>query len=312
MNTARFLQMSGVVVDLLYRVKSVPLPGEEAHVTDFSTETGGGFNAMVAARRSGMEVSYGGSMGTGVFADIAIKSMQNENIQILRGPAATVDLGCCVVLIDDRGERTFVAKEGAEGVMKPGDLSAIDATAYDWTLLSGYTLAYEHSRDVLGAWLDALPAKAKLIFDPSPIVDRIPETIRESAMAASTWISANAAEASILCGISDPGEAVMALAKKARHGGGAVVRAGAEGCFVAERDGLGSHVPGYPVDAVDTNGAGDTHLGAFAAALSRNLSPIEAAGVANAAAALSTTRRGPATAPFLKEVEAFLASQQRG
>jgi len=117
MNPARFLQMSGVVVDLIYRVRRVPLAGEEADVTGFDTTTGGGFNAMVAARRSGMDVSYGGGLGVGVFADIATRSMQDEDITILRPPTGSIDQGCCVVLIDDSGERTFIAKEGAEGVM---------------------------------------------------------------------------------------------------------------------------------------------------------------------------------------------------
>ncbi|MEQ9490585.1 MAG: PfkB family carbohydrate kinase [Alphaproteobacteria bacterium] len=312
MSKGRFLQLSGVVVDLLYRVQRVPLPGQEAQVSSFDKAAGGGFNAMVAAGRSGMTVCYGGTLGQGVFADIATKAMKAEGIDILRPAAVSVDQGCCVVLVDDAGERTFIAREGAEGVVRPEDLAAVDPTGFDWILLSGYTLAYENSRDALADWLRALPDTAKLIFDPSPIVDRIPEPIREAAMAASTWISANAAEAEILCRIDDPAAACAALAKKARKGGGAVVRAGRDGCFVSTGEGPAIHVAGFAVETVDTNGAGDTHLGAFAAALYEGLPPEKAAERANAAAALSTTRHGPATAPDSNEVKAFLASRQRG
>ena len=74
----RLLQLSGVVVDLIYEVAAVPRSGEEALVTGFSMLPGGGFNAMVAARRSGMVVSYGGSLGTGPFAEIAMKGLQGR------------------------------------------------------------------------------------------------------------------------------------------------------------------------------------------------------------------------------------------
>jgi sugar/nucleoside kinase (ribokinase family) len=56
------------------------------------------------------------------------------------------------------------------------------------------------------------------------------------------------------------------------------------------------------VEAVDTNGAGDTHCGVFAAELLLGNNLETAALRANAAAAISVTRYGPATAPTWAEV----------
>jgi sugar/nucleoside kinase (ribokinase family) len=67
-------------------------------------------------------------------------------------------------------------------------------------------------------------------------------------------------------------------------------------------------VPGFAVDVVDTNGAGDAHSGAFIAALAAGAGDTAAARSANAAAALSVTRRGPATAPTREELARFLAT----
>jgi sugar/nucleoside kinase (ribokinase family) len=61
------------------------------------------------------------------------------------------------------------------------------------------------------------------------------------------------------------------------------------------------------VRAIDANGAGDTHAGVFIAALARGTAPPAAARRANAAAALSVTRPGPATAPTARELARFLA-----
>jgi sugar/nucleoside kinase (ribokinase family) len=69
------------------------------------------------------------------------------------------------------------------------------------------------------------------------------------------------------------------------------------------------HVPGFPVTAIDTNGAGDTHAGTFIAALARGADARGAARIANAAAAFSVTRRGPATAPADGELNQFLAGR---
>lgn len=68
-------------------------------------------------------------------------------------------------------------------------------------------------------------------------------------------------------------------------------------------------MPGFPVAAVDTTGAGDTHTGVFIAALAGGAGPAAAARTANAAAALAVTRRGPATAPGRAELARFLRAR---
>ena len=65
-------------------------------------------------------------------------------------------------------------------------------------------------------------------------------------------------------------------------------------------------MPGFPVDAVDTNGAGDAHAGVLVAALLRGEGLLPAVRRANAAAAIATTRRGPATAPVAEETDRLL------
>jgi sugar/nucleoside kinase (ribokinase family) len=66
------------------------------------------------------------------------------------------------------------------------------------------------------------------------------------------------------------------------------------------------HVPGFPVRAVDTTGAGDAHTGVLAAGLLGGLSLPSAVRRANAAAALAVTRLGPATSPTAEEIDALL------
>jgi ribokinase len=66
----------------------------------------------------------------------------------------------------------------------------------------------------------------------------------------------------------------------------------------------------FPVEAVDTVGAGDCFNGAFAVALMENKDPWTAARFASAAAAISVTRRGAqASMPNRADVESFLAAR---
>jgi len=69
-----------------------------------------------------------------------------------------------------------------------------------------------------------------------------------------------------------------------------------------------SLIPAPAVVAVDTTGAGDAHSGVFLAGLADGLSPAAAASRANAAAALTVTRAGPATSPTRAELDLFLAA----
>lgn len=96
--------------------------------------------------------------------------------------------------------------------------------------------------------------------------------------------------------------ATLATATVGASAGGVIVRTGPDGCLLAHDGAEPVRVSGFPVVATDTNGAGDTHTGSFAAALARGADVTEAARLANAAAALSVTKPGPATAPTATEL----------
>jgi len=310
MNTpTRLLQLHGAIVDLIYHVEAVPEPGGEASVCKSQIAAGGGFNAMVAAKRSGLSVSYAGAVGAGPLGDIVFDALVAEGIDCLRPRDASRDQGCCTVMIDPSGERTFIAAEGAEGHVDDLDLQSIDMSDYGWSLISGYNLYYQGSRDATTRWLADDTDIPNLVLDPAPVIGSVRPDAIKAALSRAVWVSANASEAELLTGASDPVKAAWLLA--AGRSGGAVVRTGADGCVVAWEDRVQS-VPGHKVTTVDTNGAGDTHVGAFIASLARGDNPVEAALYANVAAALSTTRFGPATAPELATVEETLRHRMVG
>jgi len=148
-----------------------------------------------------------------------------------------------------------------------------------------------------------------LVFDPATLVADIPASLLAAVLTRCDWLSCNAAEATALhpaAGQHGPGVAAERLA--ATFGCGVVVRVGAEGAAVATPESSAVHVRPFVVNAVDLNGAGDTHVGSFIASialLGPTFDPVVAARRANIAAAIAVTRRGPATAPTTAEIDAF-------
>jgi ribokinase len=77
----------------------------------------------------------------------------------------------------------------------------------------------------------------------------------------------------------------------ARGAGKVLVTLGEAGALLAGPEGE-QHFPAFKVVAVDATAAGDTFIGAFAAAIAQGCAEVEAIRFAQQAAALSVTREG--------------------
>jgi sugar/nucleoside kinase (ribokinase family) len=92
-------------------------------------------------------------------------------------------------------------------------------------------------------------------------------------------------------GAREPGAACAVLARRPRAA--TVVTAGAAGCWWTDSpDRPPAHLPAFTVQAINTNGCGDTFHGAYALAIARQFSIIEAVTFASACAALKAAGTG--------------------
>jgi sugar/nucleoside kinase (ribokinase family) len=302
----RLLFAGEAIVDLLMAVPSLPERGGDLLATSSGIAVGGGFNVMVAAARQGLPVRYAGGHGTGPWGDLVRAALTRENIEILRPPDPRADTGFDVALVEPAGERTFVTSLGAESLPAPdGAWAAVATGPGDVVYVSGYGLAAPASGAGLGAWAAGLPTDVTLFIDPGPLVAGIPPDVLTPVLARADWWSCNQREATLHTGAEDPREAARRLQARLPQAS-VMVRTGAAGCVLASTGRPLQEIPAPRVDAVDTTGAGDAHAGVFLAALAAGLPAPQAAARANAAAALSTTRPGPATAPDRAELDQFL------
>lgn len=305
MTAPRLLHVGSIVVDHVYQIEALPQPGTEVTARSYEVLPGGGFNLIVAARRSGMDVAFGGAHGTGPNGDILRAALFAEGVEVLSEPTRDADSGVCTVLVTNDAERSFVSWPGAEG---QAVAAGTEPRADDWIFASGYTLSYPGSGESVARKVTAIGGRNPLVFDPTPVVTSIPRDILSKVLSVTRWLSCNEAEAQAITGGAENVAAAL-LNNHCPSADGVVIRSGSNGCLVRLRDGSQRAIPGFRVEAVDTNGAGDTHIGAFVAALAAGDDPFQAARFANAAAAIAVTRRGGPVGPRRNETVAFLAKQ---
>jgi sugar/nucleoside kinase (ribokinase family) len=319
----RLLHLGNVVVDIVLTVPAFPERGGDVLASGVQATAGGGFNVLAAAARQGLPAAYAGAHGTGPFGALARAALAEEGIHVIQPARPDLDTGFVLAIVEAGGERTFLTSRGAEATLTRGDLDCVNPGARDAVYLSGYGLLHDSNRAALLGWLARLGGGPTLFLDPGPLVGSIPAGALATVLGRVNWLTCNAREAAVLAGVADPRSAAAALATRvseARRGSGpdaadgtvwpgVLVRTGPDGCLLARAGAGVVHVPGFRVEPLDTNGAGDTHTGAFIAALAAGAAEVAAARSANAAAAISVTRRGPATAPTRAELARFLAAR---
>jgi sugar/nucleoside kinase (ribokinase family) len=307
-STARLFCLDTVLIDVVLKVAELPERAGDALASEQLITTGGGFNAMSAAARHDVSVTYAGRLGQGPFSSIATTALEGEGIAAPIELNRDRDAGICVVLSEPDGERSFVTSPGAEATLRASDLESLDVDEGDYVLVSGYNVMYDDSSEVVLRWLAGLPQGVTIAFDPATRMVDIPKANLEAVLVLASWLLCNASEGVNLSKSDDVAESAALLASM-NDRLNVVVRDGARGCVVAINHREANVVDGFDTTVVDTNGAGDVHNGVFLAQLIRGLDVLEAARWANAAAAMSISRLGPATCPTRDEVGEWIASR---
>ena len=306
----RVVLMGQILVDRVLQGARPIHGGGSEWASDGGTHVGGGFNALVAARRMGAEAISLSPIGTGPHASLITDTLAREGI-VDAGPRVEgVDNGFCIAMIGRDAERTFISTKGAETMapesawadfvrtMHPGDVLYID----------GYLMDHPANRKAAEAALCVLPEGVRVILDVSPIIG-----IPESLPARHAIISMNSVEAraiakrSRLDGYLPSDSLSCRLAQTLGHD--TLIRLGASGaCFARyaspDSETSAAHIPTPTIDAVDTNGAGDAHTGVLAASLALGIPFERSLVLANCAGALASTVPGPASCPTREDIEA--------
>jgi ribokinase len=204
------------------------------------------------------------------------------------------------MFVAESGENSIVVVPGANGRV---DRAVVDRHAALIRSAGMVLCQLELPLDTV-SYTMALCAEAgvPVMLDPAPAA-----LLPDSVFPRIAWFTPNETEAAFFVGDAlDIEDSAKRLHGKGLRG--VVLKRGAEGSFVSVEGEKAAWVKPFPVQAIDTVAAGDCFNGAFAVALLEGNDPWAAARFANAAAAISVTRRGAQAAmPSRTEVDAFLA-----
>ena len=243
-----------------------------------------------------------GAVGDDVFGQALLDNLAQAGVGTAAVARVSGPSGVAPILVAESGENSIVVVPGANGKM---DCAAIDRQAALIRSAGMVLCQLELPLETVSHTL-ALCAQAgvPVMLDPAPAAP-LPDAVFHQI----AWFTPNETEAAFYLRTSSPPEqAAQQLLQKGLKG--VVLKRGAEGAYVAQAGGKAAWVKPFPVQPVDTVGAGDCFNGAFAVALLEGNDPWAAARFASAAAAISVTRRGAqASMPSRAEVDAFLAQR---
>ena len=289
-------------LDLVTRVERIPGPGETTLGSDYETSPGGkGANQALAAQRAGAEVAMAGAVGKDSFAVQALALLKAEGVDLSATMEVAAPTGAAFIAVDKHGENAIVVASGANRSAKAVQLERLALGASDILVLQRETPPAE----VEAAAIHAKAKGARVIMNLAPAGPP-----GEKLLRALDILIVNEHEALTL------GDALKLRTREpeevAAHvdrvlGLATIVTLGPAGA-VAYAKGARFAAPAPKVAVVDTTGAGDTFVGAFAASLHRGLSFEAAMKRGLAAGSLACTKPGAQPSmPYATEIEALAA-----
>ena len=299
MNKRPIVVLGSVNADLVLRCDRLPRPGETVHGQDFQTVPGGkGANQAVAVARLGGRVEFIGCVGDDVFGTAARATLERAGVGTagLRRHAG-VATGVAMILVERSGQNSIALAAGANACL---DVAQVDDAA---AVIAGAALLVCQLETPLVAVQHAIGIarrhRVPVLLNPAPAQPLAPELLTEVDI-----LVPNDTEAAQLVApgtASDP--ATVAAALRRQGPATVIVTLGGDGICIADARGTRRR-PAPAVQPVDTTGAGDTFIGAFAVALQEGLGTDDAAAFAQRAAAFSVTRAGAmASMPTRAELE---------
>jgi ribokinase len=281
-------------IDLVARVPVIPGPGRTVLAPSYETHFGGkGANqAVAAARLAGPgKVRMAGRVGRDGFGDDAIGNLAANGVEtglIVRSSEPT---GCAFITVDASGENAITVASGANLATTAADLPSAIFRA-DTVLVLQMEVPFEQS---LRAARLAKSAGAQIIWNLAPVPAAMSVAMLRDLLDVTGFLIVNeheAIDAAARLGTpeADFKAAAALLAKAGRLT--CVVTAGAQGAYAATADGRLMHASAPTITPVDTTGAGDTFVGAFACMLGEQAPLQLALEVGCEAAALACLRIG--------------------
>ncbi len=266
-------------MDLVVTSNKRPNAGETVLGESFKTVPGGkGANQAVASARLGADVYMVGRVGDDAYGQDILSNLQGQGVRTsYMKPVTEMESGTAHIILAE-GDNSIVVVKGANNEVTPHYVTDALSSIEDIGMV---LIQQEIPEETVEAVCTICSEKGiPVILNPAP-ARQVSQQILDQA----AYITPNEHEAALMFDGLTIAEALRQYPNKL------LITEGKNG--VRYFDGIKEVlVPGYPVKAVDTTGAGDTFNGALAVALTEGKSLYDALAFANLAASISVTKFG--------------------
>ena len=274
------------MIDLISYSSRVPQAGETIVGDSFQMTFGGkGANQAVMASILGSQVGFINCLGKDVYGDSYRENLEKYDIDLTYLSEGESPTGVATILVEPDGTNRIVIVPGANFELTP-------KAAREGVLNFAPRVVVGQLEVSINATLEAfLAAKeigATTILNPAPAtgITALPDGLLETT----DWLIPNENEFQALSNEVVSESSIFSFVSGKKFS--LIVTLGEEGVIFADQDrGLVTY-PASKVDAIDTTGAGDAFVGAFAHGLAQGLDPGAAIMLGLDRATDSVTRKG--------------------
>ncbi|MFC5406544.1 ribokinase [Cohnella soli] len=305
--SAQIVVVGSLNMDMVVSLNHRPKRGETVLGSHFFMNAGGkGANQAVAARKLGATVAMIGKLGTDIFADQLLASLDQVGVEcnaIEKIPEQVT--GVAFVTLDPDGDNSIVVAPGANLLLTPEDIRRQEQLIKQAKLLM--VQLEVPMETVMESIAIAKRHNVPVLLDPAPA-----QHLSAELLSMVDYIVPNETEIAQLTGIQvfDQVTAKLAAVELLRKGVSTVfAKLGEKGLVVVNSNST-FVVESYKVNAVDSTAAGDAFAGAVGAAIVSGKDNWTAAKFASAIGAITVTRKGAqASIPSLDEAENFIKQE---
>ncbi len=287
------------VADISFSGNKIPSVGETILGDNYNIGPGGkGCNQAIAIARLGGKVNFISKLGKDDYGKLALDKLKKDNIDtsniIISNKHQT---GVAGILVDkNTGKNAINVIVGAPSSLRTDEIN-LNNIKSSKIFLTQLEIPKETTLDCLKF---AKENGVTTILNPAPA-----STLSKEFFNYIDYFTPNEMEAEFYSGvkINNEKDAKLASDKLLKLGiKKIIITLGEKGLFYS--DGKNEiYVKAYPIEAIDTTGAGDAFNGAFAFSLFQEKKINECLEIANKVAGLSTTKLGAGDGmPYLKDI----------
>ncbi len=280
--------VGSTMIDLVAYTDRVPEAGETLVGERFAMGFGGkGANQAVMASLLGADVSMINCLGDDAYGDMTLENFASFGIDTTHVRRAPGSSGVAPIWVESDGTNRIIIVPGANHALTLAQAADAIRSLPGASVVVGQL---EIPQKVTAAgFVEARKRGATTILNPAPAA-----VLDGELLAVSSWLIPNEVEFAMLTGddASDD-DALVSFAR--RTGVRLLVTLGADGVALVQEDGSVTRIPAEVRDVVDTTGAGDAFVGAFAYGLAAGMSELDAITLGNICAADSVTKPGTQT-----------------